>query len=255
MEQVSCQGAKALHGGIMNAKSVPSELMIDRYLLGEATEDEIRKVKLWLSEDPDGAAYLSRKEGLVAMSQAAMPATFDELAEKVAQRHSSRKGNPGRMFSDRPVWLVGVLVVVAVAVVIFVKQPDDVWTTKGGEDSYCVLKRGSEILRVSEKAACGAGDTVQVFHAAESAPYVMLFYAEYGGDFTPCLSADTALLMSRESTHAPLPFSIAIDTTKGELRLALVASVRPFSTAEGMASLKNGGSKRLRITHYTFMRE
>jgi len=235
----------------MKKRIVPSELTIDRYVSGEASENDIREMERWLSEDADAGAILSRREHQIAVMKTGMPSSFGELADKVTGRHLRTRGMP----LYRTAGTVAAFLVIAVVVTIVLHRPDDVWTPKGDGVSLCIIKHAASLVRVADTALCSAGDTVQIFHTSGNASWVMLLYAEHEREFIPCLPGDTAVLMPQKSTPAPIPFSIVIDTTTGILNLAFAVSRQPFSVSEAIESLKNPVNEKFRITHYTLVRE
>ena len=255
MERISRKGTKALRGGCMNSNTIPSELTIDRYLIGDASEAEVRKVKKWIEADPDAEVFLSRKAQQAHALMEAIP-SFDALAGKVARRHDAHPRVTGKLSLFIVAGSGAALIFSAAVVMIFMRQPDDNWTAKGSDGkSFCMLKHDSSLLRVEEKAVCRTGDTVQFYHTSDHTPWVMLLYAENGGKYTSFLPADTALQMQLSSTPVPLPFSIVIDTTTGTLDLALVVSSEPFSAEDAIKVTGGKTGGRLQIRRLVLVRE
>ncbi len=231
---------------------LPSELAMDRYLLGEATPEEAQMVKEWLAADAAAETLLARRKNQADTAVAAVPA-FDDLARTVESRRGERGAAIRRFPMLRTGFATAAASLIAAGLVLFFR-PADTWTPKGGAPS-CIIKHGSKVARAHGSAPCTIGDTVQLYHDVQGAPWVMALFSERGGAFLPCAKSDSAFHMESSSLPAPLPFSIVIDTAKGVLDLAVAVSTHPFTAREAINSLIGKSRGNLHITRFSLVRE
>jgi hypothetical protein len=183
--------------------------------------------------------------------------SFGELEKRVSSEGKSRKTRGVLItFLSKPSLVAGLLVVIAVGTSFkMFSHKNFGWGTKGGENEYCVVKRGATIFKVDTLFTVHENDTIQVFHTPEKTPWIMVLYDENRNGFKNCTQVDTAIKMESSPVASAIPFSIVIDSSKGLLDCALVASNTKFTYKEASEAIKGKWKKKYTIHLYRVIRE
>jgi hypothetical protein len=183
--------------------------------------------------------------------------SFGDLEKRVSSEDKSRK-IPGALFAflSKPSLVAGFLIVIAVGISLKMFAPKKLdWETKGGGNGYCVVKRGATILKVDTLFTVHVNDTLQIFHTSIKEPWIMVLYDENRNGFKNCTQLDTAMKMESSPIASAIPFSIVIDSSKGLLECALIASNKKFTFKDASEALRGKWEKKYTIHLYRVIRE
>jgi hypothetical protein len=176
-----------------------SDFLIERYLIGEVSEDEIALVEKAVSEDSSLKEHIeSLKADSADFFEARPPALYTELIEKkaLAMDNNDRKKNsfsfvPFLNFRNLVSFAVALSIVCAV--VIFsprsgsrVTPSSGVFTEdgtriKGSEELYLYVKNESGISQLFDRAEAAEGDLIQIGYRNGTFSQGMIFSVDGSG--------------------------------------------------------------------------
>lgn len=223
-----------------NKVPAPSELILDRFLIGDVTGDEKTMVHNWLEQSDDGEAIIEHRRRQAEAAIAPVP-SFSALDKKVSLHNRSASTlfnlpslriNPVGVFAS--LFLIG-------CVLFFGHQygsRNDLYS-KGSNEIKCVIKHDHSIINVVENGTIIAGDSIQFLFGAKDETWYMVYYSEEGGGFTSCTAVENAQYWRSSDIMKPLPFSIAIDSTSGSLRVVVLTSEKKFNHTSAITYLQN----------------
>lgn len=221
----------------------PSELMLDAYVLGEATAEEVAAVEAWMAADPGHAAVVeARRTGFDALPEANPQAMLARI--RLGLEEAPARPVRGRV--SRIGWLVGGLVLAGAvaAALVFGLRPEapgpaaDGVLIKGGLKLEVFRARGDAVSRLLPGDAVAAGDRLRFkAHGVPPGPgQLMVVGVEASGAvfaYFPGEGRSTAAHGAIGADGA-LPGSAVLDDSRGREQVWLVWCPRAF----GLADLK-----------------
>jgi hypothetical protein len=235
----------------------PSELLLDKFCCGDATAEETELVKKWLAGNSAAERELSRRKN-EAESAFSLVQTFDALSGKVAKRSAPSLVTIPRFCStgmNRAIFAGILLVIVSAAVWQVSIGRHTAWNIKGSDQVYCIVKHGESVEMISDSGSCIPGDTVQLYYKMTSHPFVMALYSEGVQAFKSCLPADSAVCIVPSDQKVALPFSMVVDSCDAPLHIAVIASEKQFTQAQGKDWLNHDRNGKMTITRYKLLRK
>jgi hypothetical protein len=227
------------------SSSILPEQILERYLLGELSARERRRLERILRRDETAAARLAALKRSDAEILAAYPP--GEMAEKIRARAASQPGLSGsarreqdargrrgfRLPSFAMPLAAAALILIAILPLRTAFSSRDETRAKGLEsrlEVYRQRENGDERLRDGAPAA--AGDLLQVAYVAAEAGYGLIVSIDGRGTVTghfprqaPAGAPAPAL---KQGGEIALPFAYQLDDAPGFERFFLVTSADPF---------------------------
>lgn len=244
-----------------NTRHAIPTLWLERYALGECTEDQRRRIDDALQSDPDLAARLQtlRDDNAAHLSQ--YPA--EETAAAIQHRLRAARAAQQQRASRAPLWIgLGVSAAAAAAAVALLwsggdqgvaarlapQEPESI-LLKGAEAPALAVDRqtrnGSEPLL--DGAQASPGDVLMLRYAPQEARYGVIVSIDGRGNTTLHLpaspQADTRL-HAQGPALVPLPHAFALDDAPRFERFFLVTSDAPLDASDVLRAAQRLGPER-----------
>ncbi|MCA9539349.1 MAG: hypothetical protein KC620_10710 [Myxococcales bacterium] len=226
----------------------PSELVIDAYVTGEATPDEIAAVETWMAADAENRGVIeARRQGFAAFAEARPQVMLARIRQGLAaaeaeEAAAARPTRPAARKRGRSNWLLalmGALAAAAAAAWFFVlrppEAPQDTVLAKGTVALRVFRARGDEVVEVNSGEQVRSGDRLRF--RPEGLPdgpgYLLVVGVEGTGELFAYAPADgQAVATSGALTDdGALPGSAVLDGSTGRERAVLVWCPTPFALA------------------------
>ncbi len=228
----------------MSQPTRPSDLLLERYLLGELPADQQRALDRLLATDAELQARLEALRGSNRDVLAAYPVGW--MARQIRRRAAAA---PRRVAWPRlalRLWLIPAAAAAALAVVVprLVRAPAEQSTRLKGSPAPLELFRQSEFgcERLGDASTARAGDLLQIVYRAGDAPYGAILSVDGRGVQTihlPARGERAAAL--RSDGPDTLAFSYRLDDAPEAERFCLVTADRPFDLAIVRQALQEAG--------------
>ncbi|MBD3420398.1 MAG: hypothetical protein GF398_09805 [Chitinivibrionales bacterium] len=216
----------------------PSDYLIEKVLLGEASAQDRHTYIQWVEHDPEASKYVDLKKQRVAIGMRGIE-TWQDLCRKVSNRPERSRESYAIFGWKQLGFSAAFLLLVSVAIINFPVTRQSRFVAKGSSHFSFILKRGAQIFKGHTPMHFMPGDTLQFYLFSPQTAYYAVLYSDDNGPVQPYFPSHQALKYEPvRRGKSSLPNSIILDAGGKKQNIYAVAARRPFTVAEAKKAIE-----------------
>ncbi|MFA6549674.1 MAG: hypothetical protein WCT39_07105 [Candidatus Margulisiibacteriota bacterium] len=233
----------------------PSDLLIEKVLLGEANPEEIKTYEEWLKHDPQAMETIENKK-----AKAVLDINGIETWDKFKNRHVVYS-NHKRVFSlkelicfllaPKSIRLAGITVSIVLIMGFYMTRSfwqKQGYESKGGAQFSFMVKRGNSVFKGYNGMNCCQGDTLQFYLMSFESVYYAILYKDDNKRIAAYFPKQGTLKYTGAQEKGELAQSIVLDSAWSFQKIYTVVAKNPFDVKEIVDAIESFSG--LKGTHF-----